>query len=300
MTRLLIPTFLFLTLALNGQEPKANYVTDTYHYTLGDISILKMNFEYGIGSLTLKPLRNKREILGSLTYNATQTEPSVTYTINGETGVLNVDVNNPGLEDGVDSDLNFSLNTLKLKPDTKKFQSEIDFLLPTTVPARLDLDFGLGEADLDLSGIPLLGLSVDCGLSQVDISLAEPNPIICDSISLSNGLGDLKAHGLGYANARQLDLDVGLGSAYVDMRGQTSTSIYIQAKVGLGTLNLILPEEANIRVTIESSFLSSVDLSGLQHRGDDEYISREWMSGRPTFNVTLDVGLGSVEVDVRH
>ncbi|NOZ74345.1 MAG: hypothetical protein GXO90_03065 [FCB group bacterium] len=282
-----------------AQHDTSRTVTDTYHYSVDDISNLKMNFEYGFGKLTIKPLKETKAILGSLTYNPTQTVPKVDYKKSGDSGTLTVEVNNPGLDNGTKTHINFNLKHLEFDSKDNRIKSEIDFVLPTALPSRLNLDFGLGDADLDLSGIALRGLRIDCGLSDVDIFFGKPNQVICDSITLSNGLGDLRAEGLGFANAKRLDLEVGLGSAYIDLRGQTRSNMDIDAQVGLGTLNLILPENVNIRIEVGKSFLSSVDISGLRSREENIYTSPEWKSGRPTITIELQVDLGSADVYIR-
>lgn len=282
-----------------GQPDTSVTITDTYHFSLDDISSLDANFEYGFGKLTINPYRETRAILGSITYNSIQTDPEVNYRKNGTSGILTVEINNPGLDEGVKTNVNFNLKQLEFSSKKDWMKSEIDFLLPIAVPLRLNLDFGLGDADLDLSEIQLRGLNVDCGLSDVDIVLHKPNQVVCDSISLSNGLGDLHAEGLGYTNARRLDLEVGLGSAYVDLRGQTASNMEIDIQVGLGTLNLVLPENVNIRIEVGKSFLSSVEISGLRSREENIYTSPDWKSGRPTFTIDLQVDLGSADVYLR-
>ena len=93
-------------------------------------------------------------------------------------------------------------------------------------------------------------------------------------------------------------MNVGLGSADLDLRGAVTEDVEVDIDVGLGSLDLTLPENVNIRLSVEQSFLSSVDVGGLvqERRG---WISREWVSERPTMEIDVSVGLGSVDVRVR-
>ncbi len=298
MNRHILFTLLIAATFLQGQDTLSHHVTDTYHYSINDLSALELNFDYGFGALTIKPLKDDSEILGSLSYQTHRTQPKVTFDRMGSTGKLKVKLTTPGADIDTGLPFNFKFDTENFKSQEQYLQSEIDFGLPIDIPSNLSMNLGMGSADLDLTGLSLRNLSMDCGLSQVKINVDKPNVESCDSVRLSNGLGDLKAYNLGNLNTHYMKLDVGLGSAYVDMRGSMKSNLMLDAEVGLGSLSLVLPEDANIRVTVDETFLSSVDISELKKIDDHHYKSGRWLPERPTINISLSVGLGHTEIDL--
>ncbi|NOZ03876.1 MAG: cell wall-active antibiotics response protein, partial [FCB group bacterium] len=87
--------------------------------------------------------------------------------------------------------------------------------------------------------------------------------------------------------------------AIIDLRGEDITDMEGEIEVGLGSLDLILPADANIRIYVDDTFLSSVKIKGLRKEEQNEWISPEWKTGRPNLKFDLSVGLGSVDVELR-
>ena len=54
---------------------------------------------------------------------------------------------------------------------------EMDLLLASGVPMRLDLEFGAVRADIDLGGLSLLDLELSTGASESTVDISEPNPL---------------------------------------------------------------------------------------------------------------------------
>jgi|TARA_B110000495_G_scaffold32231_1_gene24999 hypothetical protein len=75
-------------------------------------------------------------------------------------------------------------------------------------------------------------------------------------------------------------------------------SLEMELNFGLGALELILPKNVNIKLRIDHSFLSSVDVDGLLSKGNDKYVSKDWDNARPTITGDISVGIGSVDVEV--
>lgn len=292
----ILVTGLLLASFITGQEAgEGKHLTDTYFYSVSDYAALDVNFTYGLGTLTVKPNLKKQSIIGTISYNSNKVNPKIDFSGSPSRGQLNVSVETYD----VDNDVDIKVNNFNIGRHIEQYENEMDFMLPGNIPTRLMLDFGIGEADLDLSGIQLNDLSLDCGLSEAKITITEPNDIDCDWVSINNGLGDLTVRGLGNIRARNIKLGVGLGSAYIDMRGGHLSDTDVRADVGLGSLELILPRQMNIRIEVDHSFMSSVTIKGMIRKGENEYISSEWKNGQPTMTMDLGVGLGSVDVDVR-
>ncbi len=196
---------------------------------------------------------------------------------------------------------------IKTKKDHKRenkyklshFDNEMEFYFPSRIKTDLFLDFGVGDAEIDLTNISIPKLNINCGLSDVELEINERNDVVCESISIENGLGDLSVTGLGNLSAKKIDINIGLGSADIDLssdNGLDDTDINVD--VGLGSLDMILPEKANIKIYVDSSFLSSVDIYGLKQKKNKLWVSPDWKSGYPTISMDVNVGIGSVDIYV--
>ena len=89
-----------------------------------------------------------------------------------------------------------------------------------------------------------------------------------------------------------------MGAATVDLRGKFDEDMDLSIDVGLGALELILPENVNIKLRVDHSFLSSVDVDGLMSEERNKYVSKHWDENRPTITGDISVGIGSVDIEV--
>ena len=105
------------------------------------------------------------------------------------------------------------------------------------------------------------------------------------------GIGDFNGRKLGNLRAERVNLEVGLGNMDMDFTGDVIEDSDISAEVGLGSLDILLPEEVNGYVDVNKSFLSSVSLP--------PGFTSERTPGRKTVQIRIDVGVGSVDVRQR-
>lgn len=180
-----------------------------------------------------------------------------------------------------------------------EFHNEAEFMLPPAIPLNLTVDFGLGEAEVDFSTLTINYLDMNCGLGTMEVSMTRPNKTIAEYLTIDTGLGEFEGEGLGNFRAKRVSIDVGMGSAEIDMRGKNLVDMEIDISVGLGSMELILPEKANIRIAADHNFLSSVTVHNLQ-KSRSGWVSDEWKEGLPTINVDANVGMGSIEIRVRN
>ncbi|MBC8215222.1 MAG: hypothetical protein H8E64_01760 [Candidatus Marinimicrobia bacterium] len=296
-----IKTFLIgvtITSVLMAHDDATEIRTDTFHYSVENRQLLEVEFSYGLGEFVLGANPKGNAIDGTITYAVEKIIPDVRYIRHGAKGILTVDMES--IEDQhEDDELNFSFD-LNVRKQINKYKNDIDFLLPSTVPTELELDFGLGSAHLDFTGIRLSSLDIDCGLSDVFMTVSDQNPIRCKKVQLSNGLGDIDIRQLGNLRAENIDIEVGLGSASIDFRGQQIYDMNVDIEIGLGAMDIILPENTNIRIEIYDNFLSSVEIRDMVKKDDSHWVSPDWKAGRPTIRMSVEIGLGSIDIDLRN
>jgi predicted membrane protein len=132
----------------------------------------------------------------------------------------------------------------------------------------------------------------------VDDLVSKPNNRLCDKVSIEIGMADFNSHGLGNLNSEDFSIDVGLGDANIDLTGSFFQDADVDINVGLGSLNLVLPKNANVKLSVDHSFLASVDVNDLLKKGENAYESIDWDHNLPKIDIEISVGLGDVDVRV--
>lgn len=276
------------------QGTKHKWVRDYYQYHTKGVNRLDVDLEYALGKLTIDANDKKDLISGYIRYYPDQITPEVSYEKFGSRGIFNVDVTT---NEDIDREVHLKWDKFGGKNILgDHVNNELNFSLPPALPMELKLDLGLGDADLNFSRLYLTDVNLNCGLSDVILHFEEPNGVDCDRLNIDTGLGKLRASGLQYLRARDIYIKVGLGSANLDFAGKLDRDVSLTIDVGLGSLELKLPRNANIRATITDNFLSQVDMDELIKR-QGEWVSPTWSTDRPTIELDIDVGMGSVDLD---
>ena len=294
MTAAVIPVLLLASTGLLGQDTPS-LTRESYRFHASDISRLDVNIAYVLGTLNIESSRDPYEIKGTIEYGPRHMKPDVDYRTVGSKGKLDISVKS--LRGRHEDEDNWSFDWDWKKFRDSDYESEVDFRLPETVPIDLDMDFGLGEANIDLSHLAVSEFTLNCGLSDVRVSMETANPVSARRVTITSGLGDFNATELGNLKARKFRLEVGLGAADIDFSGEITDDMEGEIEVGLGSLDLTLPGDVNVTLRVERTFLSSVDVVGLIKDGD-VWITRDWIRGRPTIDLEVSVGLGSVDVTI--
>jgi hypothetical protein len=164
-----------------------------------------------------------------------------------------------------------------------------------SVPLKLQLNMGIGESRLGLSGLKLSGLDVESGVGGAKLSAYEPNPIECGSIRLKAGVGGVDAVGLGNLHFRELDFEGGIGGANLDFSGDWQKDAVVRIQVGVGGVNAKMPQDIGVRVEAEQHFLSGLHLEGFQKR-DDAHYSENYDQARFHVSIKVTTGVGGFRI----
>ena len=170
----------------------------------------------------------------------------------------------------------------------------LDLGLAPGVPLALSIDLGAAEADADFGGLALRTLTYHTGASKSALRFSRPNPVDCDSLTVEAGAAQLTATGLGNANCRHVKVDGGVGVVTLDFTGKWRGSVDATANVAFGTLNLRLPRNLGVAITL-SRFLASFDQSGFTRRGD-AYYSDNYASAPYHLDLTASSAFGGIQV----
>lgn len=286
----LIHISIFFSLVF-GQE-NHEFVKDYYHYSLHDIETFESAISFGLGELTLGANEKLSQLNGSIFYSKKLGEPQISMDRRSGYGEFEFELE----MDYGNLDLDFSLTDWDF--DVNDMHNEMEFLLPINIPTDLELEFGVGEAIIDLTNIQLSKFDLGCGMSDVTVIVEKSNKLMCDKVSIEIGMAEFKGIGLGHLNSNDYSVDVGLGDATIDLTGSFYQDAELDINVGLGSLNLVLPKNANITLKADHSFLASVDVNDLEKEHENAYKSKEWNRNFPTLEIDISVGLGDVDVRV--
>lgn len=165
---------------------------------------------------------------------------------------------------------------------------------------KLNLNYGIGHANIDLSGIPVEKLKVFTGSADVVIDYENDmyNTIEMDTFYVKVDLGSLAVRKLQLSKSKHVVADIGFGNLLLDFSDKPEVSSDVKGSVGAGNLLILLPPaETPVKVTINDSWLCRVKLTkSFKSIGDNTFVNKAFEEGASnplTFN--LDVSMGSIE-----
>lgn len=170
----------------------------------------------------------------------------------------------------------------------------LDLELARGVPMDLEINFGAVQADLDLGGLALVDLDLSTGASESTVVVSEPNTHSMSTANFSVGAAEFEVMGLGNLNAERIEVDAGVGSIRLGLDGDWQQDARLSIDMGLGSLEIQVPEGLGIRLR-KDSFLTSLDSEGLIKRGD-VYESPDFDEADRRVTIDLDAAFGSVAV----
>lgn len=166
-------------------------------------------------------------------------------------------------------------------------------------PYTLDLDYGLGNANIDLSGLTIDKLKIVTGSADVNINYNNliENKVFMDTFFVKVDMGSLHARKLNLAKSKVTLAEVGFGNMFLDFSDKPLVSNHIIGSVGAGNLIVQLPsEEVPVLVTINESWLCSIHMArSLKKIGPNQFASASYKKGAENALVfDLDVSMGKI------
>lgn len=129
---------------------------------------------------------------------------------------------------------------------------------------RLNLNYGFGNADVDLTGSPVEKFKLRSGSADILVGYEDGNfnPVRMDTFFVKADFGSIVAKHMELARAKNVITKIGFGNVLLDFEKQLTASCRVDASVGAGNLEIVLPEgEAPIIIYIKDSPLCSVRLT---------------------------------------
>jgi hypothetical protein len=171
---------------------------------------------------------------------------------------------------------------------------ELRLLLPRIVPLDLDLEFGGAEATLELGGLALQSVRMECGATDATLNFSAPNLAHMRELVVDVGAASFTALHLGNANADQIRVRGGMGAVDLDFSGSWQRDLSVVTRVGIGKTTLRVPDDVGVRVEIQR-IAAGFDHEGMVKR-DDAWYSRNWDTATRKLRIRAEAVVGAVEV----
>ena len=111
-------------------------------------------------------------------------------------------------------------------------------------------------------------------------------------IHMGAGQGTLKLGGL---HLTHLDLEMGAGEVNADLTGDWKKNLDVNLQGGVGSAHIRLPKNVGVEVRV-SGGIGAVSADGLKKR-DDEYVNGAYGQSPVTVRVTVEGGVGNIELE---
>lgn len=166
-------------------------------------------------------------------------------------------------------------------------------------PYRLNLNYGVGVANIDLSHLAIENLKVHSGNADVriDYDPRSCNRVEMDTFYVRVDLGSVVVNKLNLYKSRYVLADVGFGNMSLDFSDKPSLSSNIKGSVGAGNLLISLPgKEVPVMVKVNESWLCKVRLPNDFRKVDNStYVNASYTeAAKNKLTFDLDVSMGSI------
>jgi len=165
-------------------------------------------------------------------------------------------------------------------------------------PYLLELNYGVGNANVDLSGLAIKRLKINTGSADVNVSYSSlENRVDMDTFFIKVDLGSVNIKNLNLSRSRHVIADVGFGNIMLDFSNKPLIGNSVKGSVGAGNLVIFLPEEGTpVLVKIHDSWLCSVKMpSYLKKVSENTFANATYTKdSRNALTFDVDVSMGSI------
>lgn len=170
--------------------------------------------------------------------------------------------------------------------------------LTDSKPYMLELNYGVGNANVDLSGLSTKKLKINTGSADVSVGYYTlENQIDMDTLAVKVDLGSLNVKNINLSRSHFVMADVGFGNMSLDFSGMPLVSNRVKGSVGAGNLVILLPDkDVPVLITIHDSWLCSVSMPKTLKKLSDNTFANEAYSknAKNPLVFDLDVSMGHI------
>jgi len=162
------------------------------------------------------------------------------------------------------------------------------------IPLDLDVTLGAGEGQIELGGLKVKRAAIRSVATRTVIRVDRPNAMACETLDLDGGAAEVYTEKLGNLRCAEIRFDGGMGQTRLDLTGRWTSTLRLSAKQALGTLTLVLPKDAGVRIVLDRT-LSSFEPTGFTKDGN-AWVSAGFASAPRTVLVDVTSAVGGLVV----
>jgi hypothetical protein len=256
---------------------------------------IKLTVRSNSGTCFLKPSHNP-EILSVFSNQSTdEFSHQFKKVVNGNVCEVML-----ALEEEQSEGLSYTISTKVFGPEKQPQQEKFwKMYLSDAKPYLLDLNYGVGNANIDLSGLAVQNLKINTGSADVNIGYHSglENLVEMDTFFVRVDLGSVSAKNLSLARTKYVMANVGFGNLMLDLSTTPVVSNHVVGSVGAGNLIILLPSDNTpVFVKIKDSWLCSVKMpNGLSKVSENTFSNAAYTKDpKNALTFDLDVSMGNI------
>lgn len=287
--------FHFITLFLSGLI-LSSFAQEANHYRVDkNVRVEGVNFTLtaASGSCIIKPSTSNHPV--NIFGNPENDKVTPTFRTWMEKDMQQVSFVLQQNEPGIGRKLSYSV----FNDDTETEENNWHIYLADFLPISLNLNYGIGKADVDLSGLAIKNIKINTGSADVNLSyvFGEMNKIEMDTFMVTVDMGTLNFERINHSRAKNIIAEVGFGSLFLDLSSRNQKKSHISASVGAGNLEVKIPDEdIPMVIYINDSPLCRIDLcSNFSEISPNVFANKSYSKNAPNLiTFELDVALGKI------
>ncbi len=279
-----------LALGVSGQIKKQFSVEN-----LEDCSSIELVLKAKTGNCFVRPSQNSDILNVYSNQDVEEYNHSFSNELKNQTCQVKLALEQEG-QKGVGTKISYQVFGADTQPNDKFWK----IYLTENKPYSLNLDYGLGNANIDLSGLSIKRLKINTGSADVNVSYQSgmENKIDMDTFFVKVDLGSLNISQLSLARSHVMIAEVGFGNVLLDFSDKPLTSNKVKGSVGAGNMVILLPsDDVPVLVKITESWLCSIQLcKGLRRIGENTFANESYSrkTAKDGLTFDLDVSLGKI------
>ena len=164
---------------------------------------------------------------------------------------------------------------------------------------RLNLIYGFGNADVNLTGSSVQRLKIKSGSADIVVGYdnGSMNPIQMDTFFVKADFGSIVAKRMELTRAKQVITKIGFGNVLLDFDRQMAEKCRVDASVGAGNLEILLPQEDTpVIIHVKDSPLCAVKIAdGFEEVEKNVFVNMAYSADAENLlSFDIDVALGMV------
>ena len=260
---------------------------NTEHLTINESTFwlkkIKANIDFSGGLITIKASDSSNNINGFIEFNPELFQPNLKFTSISRTGILDLSTN-----------FEFDLNLGKQNND---YGNKAEILLPTSIPINFNLDYSLSTIEMDLDKIEVSSFNFDLGLGSAILDFGNKLQSDCNYITVDVGMGSATIKNIGNLECDETKIECGMGSMLLDFSGEIYKNRDYDISVGMGSVEIQIPNDVNVLFKTDQSLLSNLELENMDLIKTNVYRNEKFDKDKPTLIFNCSIGLGSITLN---